>query len=204
MFKRCEGGRGGGGIGEAFFHPDHVVPAAELEAAAGELAHGMEAHAGMEAYAGEGEVFVFFLRAGNAGVEQQQVLRFEAGFQGVVEPGACAAAAGVLRHVDGGFGAPFVGLARMEGRGVGVAENGSFVFRHDPRIAGEGMAHPPFELPERGDFVFEADGRFPDVGGVDVEKRGSVGRGRRADADVFHDGLRGDGERLASRAFFIS
>lgn len=58
------------GIGQAFFHPDHVVPGVKLVSAAVEGAHDFVAAPGMEINAGASQVGVAVRnRCGDAGVQ---------------------------------------------------------------------------------------------------------------------------------------
>ena len=79
-----EGGRGEGMGPQEFFHPDHVVPPAELIAALMKLPCRGITQALVEAEAGQGEGLVLHLGQGDAGVAVEDVLGGEQGLQGPI------------------------------------------------------------------------------------------------------------------------
>lgn len=69
---------------QEFFHPDHVVPPAELIAALMKLPCRGITQALVEAEAGQGEGLVLHLGQGDAGVAVEDVLGGEQGLQGPI------------------------------------------------------------------------------------------------------------------------
>ena len=140
----------------------------------------------MEAQTGAGKVFVFLRRRSNAGIEHKHVLPLEDMLQRIVKPGAEAVAAFILRNVDGSFRAPLVGLAGMEGGGIGVAEYAAVLFRRKPGVEGKRAAEPSGKFFFRRHVVFKAYGRFAHIGRINAEHGRNVGFAGRAYAYVFH------------------
>ena len=70
-FGEAEGRLIGQMLADAFLHPDHVVPAAELVSALLESAGEGEAHVRVKVCAVAGEIFVLFLWPAEAGVQIQ-------------------------------------------------------------------------------------------------------------------------------------
>ncbi len=106
LHKRRKGYHGGrnGGIGQALFHPDHVVPGVKLVSAAVEGAHDFVAAPGMEINAGASQVGVAVRnRCGDAGVQHLYILSAGGVLQRVVQPGAQTTATAVLPQIDAGF-----------------------------------------------------------------------------------------------------
>ena len=63
------------GVRQAFFHPDHVVPAVKFPAAFFKAAHEAEVKGFVEMEAVHGKVWIFIVQIGNAGVKVVDLLQ---------------------------------------------------------------------------------------------------------------------------------
>ena len=161
------------GGNKAFFHPHHAVPAAELMSTVREFPHRAIAHVFVEADAGMVEVFVWLMGKSDAGIGAEDVLGAQSGFKLSVEAASHADPAGFFAHVDGDFGAPVVGSAGMEARGVGIAQHLPTAFGHKPRERGLHTCEPSakFFFGRHGVFKTYGDGFILTVRSTPYTKR---------------------------------
>lgn len=171
---------------QEFFHPDHVVPPAELIAALMKLPCRGIAQALVEAEAGQGEGLVLHLGQGDAGVAVEDVLGGEQGIQGPIQPAAQPPAPLVLPQVDGGLRGPLIGRPGVKGGGVGIAQQGPLRLRHQVGVGGQGVPHPLGELGRGGHGVLEGDGGVLHIGAVNGQQFPGVLRDRRAKVKGWH------------------
>ena len=124
-----------------FFKTGDAVPAPEFTAAVAEFPGDSVAHALVEAYAAEGQVFVLGVGVCRVGVE---VVR--GGEERFVEPPPDSEAVLASPDVYRGLGGERVGGAARERAAVGVAEQRAAAFRREVRIARKRRRYPRAEL----------------------------------------------------------
>lgn len=174
-------------VADDFFHPDHVVPAAKLVAAAAELAHNAIAHVGVEVGAVAGEVGVVgAVGHTDAGLQIEQMLSAADRFQSLIEGTANAVAATVFVHIDGGFRCPVVGRAAHKRACVSIAQRDAAKFRHQIRIARKGVDDATAKLGHTWHRHFEGDGGVGNIRCINGQKRLRVVRRGRANGDIVH------------------
>ena len=105
----------------SFSNPDHVVPAAELIAAAAEGPGQREAQMLMELGAVAGEILVLRLRPADAGVEVQHPHLRQPLFQRRIQLPPQPHFPGVAGQIDGQLTAPVISGPTHKSPGVGVA-----------------------------------------------------------------------------------
>lgn len=113
---------------QMLFHPDHVIPAAEFEAALVESADQMIAEMFMELYAVQSQVFVFCLRITDTGIGSENVLKRKRLFQRFIQGSADACSFFIFVQVDGSLHVPAIGRSGAKGAGIGVADDSAVLF----------------------------------------------------------------------------
>ena len=156
-------------------HPDHVVPAAELIAAAAEGPGQREAQMLMELGAGAGERLVLRLRPADAGVEVQHPHLRQPLFQRRIQLPPQPHFPGVAGQIDGQLTAPVISGPTHKSPGVGVALHRAVHLRHQIGVAAHDVPHPSAKLLLRGGGVFEADGGMLNIVAVNFQQTGRIG-----------------------------
>ena len=136
---------------EQFFRPGHVVPAAELVAAAREHADAPEAQVLVEADAIVRQIFIArALRLADAGIEIVDVLSERQLLNRAVEALAETVLARVEGEIDRRLCTVVVGLTRDERVRIGVAEElAIFILRDEIRVFARDIRDAAAEFVER-------------------------------------------------------
>ena len=128
------------------FHPDHVVPAAELVPAVVEGADQCEAQMLVEPGAVPGQVFVLRLRVADAGIQVQDAHGLQPVGQRLVQSTAHAVFPGVVVQVDGQLTGPVVSGPAHKGPRVGVALHPAVPLDDEVGVFLHGAAHAAFKF----------------------------------------------------------
>ena len=167
-------GRGDGMRSQQLLQPDHMVPAGKFAAALGELPHRPEAQMGVEVQTVVGQIVVVLFGDGDTGVQVQDALLPQNGFQRVVQPSAQPLMAAVMGKVDGGLRRPAVGWAGMERPRIGIAHHDAVLHGNQIGVLFQGVPDARRKFLRCGHLVLKGDGGVPDIVSVNIQQRRSI------------------------------
>lgn len=151
-------------------HPYHVIPFAELVAAAVEMSHTPIPHLLMEYCALMGQMPVRRLCPCYARIDVDESPLSKLFFQPPEQTPAYALPMGLLRDIDARLDTMAVGLTLLEHPGIGISQNPAVMLSHKVRIPLERACDALTELLDGRHGILEGYGRMLYVRGVYLQQ----------------------------------